>query len=207
MTPDQLIACGIAPTQARTFAGPFAAACDRFDITTAARQAAFIGQCMVESGCFVHTEENLYYTHPEHIAEVWPGLFRTAADAAPYARNPARLGSHVYAGRNGNGDEASGDGYRYRGRGLIQLTGREEYADASADLGHDYLGSPDDAARVPDACLTAAWYWHVHKLNVLADAGAVDEITRAVNGVAMRERALRRQYSQQALAALSETVS
>jgi len=202
MTPGQLNACGVASTQARIFADPLSVVLARFDITTPARQAAFIGQCMVESACFMRTEENLFYTHPEHIVEVWPSLFRTAADAAPYARNPAKLAAHVYAGRNGNGNEASGDGWRYRGRGLLQITGRDAYVDSSNGLAHDYVGQPDLVALPPDACLTAAWYWHVHKLNVLADAGAIDEITRAINGAAMRDRALRRQYTEQALSAL-----
>jgi putative chitinase len=201
ITADQLIAAGIAPTQARAFVQPLIVAMARFDITTPARAAAFVGQCMVESGRFVHTEENLYYSSPERIAQVWPSLFRTAGAAAAYAKSPVKLGSKVYAGRNGNGDEASGDGYRYRGRGLLQMTGREHYADAATELAHPYLENPDLVAQPADACLTAAWFWHTHKLNTLADVGAVDEITRAINGRAMLEAPLRRQYTQQALAA------
>ena len=203
ITPDQLVACGIAPTQANTFADPFNAACDRFDIVTPQRIAAFLGQCMVESGGLVHTEENLFYSDPARIFLVFPSHFGSAADAAAYAKNPSRLGARVYANRMGNGDEASGDGYAYRGRGLLQLTGRSVYADAGEALGRDYVRSPDQVAQPEDACLSAAWYWNTIKGNVLADAGAVDAITKAINGAAMLSAALRRQYTSEALQALA----
>jgi putative chitinase len=203
ITVAQLVAAGVAPTQARIFCEPLTEACLRFDIATPARVAAFLGQCMVESDRLIHTEENLYYSDPARVAAVFPREFPTAASAAAYAKNPARLGARVYAGREGNGDEASGDGYRYRGRGLLQITGREKYADAANGLAHDYLGQPDLVARPPDACLTAAWFWHTNKLNALADAGAFDAITRAVNGRAMLLASLRKQYTQQALSAVA----
>jgi putative chitinase len=91
------------------FVQPLIVAMARFDITTPARAAAFVGQCMVESGRFVHTEENLFYSSPERIAQVWPSLFRTAGAAAEYTKNPQpSWAPRIYAGRNGNGDEASG---------------------------------------------------------------------------------------------------
>lgn len=203
ITIDQLIAAGIAPTQARTFAAPLAEASSRFDISTPPRLAAFLGQCAVESECLIHTEENLFYSDPARIVAVFPSHFKTATEAAPYAKNPAKLGARVYAGRLGNGDEASGDGYAFRGRGLLQVTGRDNYAAAAAALSRDYLKTPGLVAQPPDACLTAAWFWGAHKLNALADAGAVDEITRAINGRAMLQAARRRQCTQQALHALS----
>lgn len=202
-TVSQLIATGIAPTQANTFIQPLVTACYRFEIATPLRIAAFLGQCMVESGLLVHTEENLYYSDPAHISDVFPHEFPTQASAVAYARNPAKLGARAYAGVNGNGDEASGDGYTYRGRGLIQLTGRENYVDAANGLAHDYVRSPSLVSLPSDACMTAAWFWNTHKLNVLADAGAIDEITRAINGSQMLQKQLRRQYTQQALAALA----
>lgn len=200
---SQLNAAGIAPTQAASFVQALNAAMDRFDIVTTPRIAAFVGQCMVESSCFVHTEENLYYSHADRLVAIFPREFRTAADAAPYTANPAKLASFVYANRNGNGGDASGDGWAFRGRGLLQMTGRTAYANAAAALGHAYLTSPDLVALPEDACLTAAWWWDQHHLSVLADANAIDAITRAVNGPGMQEAALRRQYTQQALAALA----
>lgn len=203
ITAGQLIAAGVAPTQANTFVSPLNDAMARFDIATPARIAAFIGQCMVESERLIHTEENLFYSDPARIYTVFPSHFVNAPDAAAYAKNPAKLGARVYASRLGNGDEASGDGFKYRGRGLLQVTGRENYADAANGLAHDYLNNPGLVSLPADACLTAAWFWNCHKLNLLADAGALDEITRAINGRAMLQASRRRQYTQQALEALA----
>jgi putative chitinase len=205
ITAAQLNAAGVAPTQAAAIVQALNAAMDRFDIVTAPRIAAFVGQCMVESGPppLTHFEENLFYTHADRLARMFPRKFRTAADAAPYTGNPAKLAAHVYAGRDGNGDEASGDGWTYRGRGLIQLTGRGNYTDAAQALGRDYVGKPEIVALPDDACLTAAWFWGRIKANALADANAIDAITRAINGTAMEEAALRRQYTQQVLQALA----
>jgi putative chitinase len=199
----QLIAAGVGPAQARTFVDPLNAAMDRFDIVTAPRIAAFLGQCMVESGYLVHTEEGLFYRDASRLALIFPSTFRTAADAAPYVKNPQKLASHIYAGRNGNGDEASGDGWAFRGRGLLQVTGRANYTDAAEALARPYVDQPELVAQLADACLTAAWYWHVHKLNALAEASALDEITRAINGKAMLEAGLRRQLTREALLALT----
>ncbi len=198
-----LVAAGVPPTQARLFAEPLAAACARFGITTPARVAGFVAQCRVESADFTRLEENLMYTRPERIREVWPSRVPSLADAAPLARNPQRLANRVYASRLGNGPEASGDGWRYRGRGLKQLTGRANYADAATALGRPYLEQPDLVAMPADACLTAAWYWHTIKGNVLADSAQWDAITRAVNGPGMLQADLRRQYAEQAVAAFA----
>lgn len=195
ITADQIQRCGISATTAALYAEPLSIALDRFDITTPARIAAFLAQCVVESQSFTHTDEVLFYTHADRLASVYPSHFASAAAAEPYLRNPAKLANCVYAGRNGNGDEASGDGFRYRGRGLFQLTGRDNYADAANGLAHDYIGSPDLVAMPADACLTAGWYWHTNKLNALADADAFDAITRAINGRAMLEADRRRRLS------------
>lgn len=203
ITAAQLNAAGIAPTQAASFVDALNAAMLRFDIVTPPRVAAFVGQCMVESSCFVHTEENLFYSNPQHLAEVFPREFPTAADAMPYARNPAKLGAKVYAGRLGNGDEASGEGYLYRGRGLLQITGKANYASAGAALGTGYLLSPDLVALPDGACMTACWFWDRADLNRCADAGAIDAITKAINGPGMQAAPLRRQYTQQVLAVLA----
>jgi putative chitinase len=199
-----LIAAGVQPTQARIFADPLAKACDRFDITTAPRVAGFLAQCRVESANFTALEEGLFYRSPERIGEVFKRLRPRGQDGlAKLARNPQALANAAYAHINGNGDEASGDGWRYRGRGLKQLTGRANYADAAEALGRPYIEQPDLVAQPEDACLTAAWFWHSAKGNLLADAERWDAITRAVNGPGMLQADLRRQYAQDALRVLA----
>lgn len=185
ITPALLISAGIAPTQARQFAEPMRAACALFDISTPVRLAAFLAQCIHESAGFTRLEENLWYTTPERIRQMWPSRVSSLADAATLTRNPKALANRVYAQRLGNGDPASGDGWRYRGRGLFQLTGRHNYADAALELNRPYVDFPDLVAHPSDACLTAAWYWHTNKLNILADASNTRAITRAVNGPGM----------------------
>ena len=197
-----LIALDVPPTQARIYAPALSAACDRFGISSPARVAGFVAQCRVESSNFTVTEENLRYRTPEVLARTFSRV-RGLDDAARLiALGPQAIANRVYAGRNGNGDETSADGWRYRGRGLKQLTGRANYADAAAALGRPYLEEPDIVATPADACLTAAWYWHAAKCNILADAAHWDAITRAVNGPAMLQADLRRQYSEQGLLSL-----
>lgn len=199
----RLVAAGIAPTQARVFLAPLRAACAAFDIDTPARVAAFLAQCSAESAAFTRLEENLYYTTPERIRAVFPSRVPTIAVAQSLTRNPRALANRVYAGRLGNGDEASGDGWAFRGRGLIHLTGRDNYAEAERALTLPLLAQPEVAAEPTGACLTAAWYWHTRKLNVLADSAQWDAITRAVNGPAMLHAGLRRQLSEEAAQALA----
>lgn len=198
-----LVAAGVPPTQARLFAEPLAQACARFQIATPARLAGFVAQCRVESADFTALEEGLWYTTPERIRAVFPSRVPTLADAQRLVRNPQALANRVYAGRLGNGDEASGDGWRYRGRGLKQLTGRSNYADAARALARPYVEQPDLVAQPEDACLTAAWFWHSVKGNILADSAQWDAITRAVNGPAMLLADRRRQYSEQGMEAFS----
>lgn len=201
VTVQRLVAAGLAPTQARQFAEPLAAACARFDINTAARIASFVAQLRVESADFTRLEENLSYTTPERIRAVFPSRVPSLADAARLVRNPQALANRVYASRLGNGPEASGDGWRYRGRGVVQLTGRANYADAAESLARPYVERPELVAEPADACLTAAWFWHSRKLSILADSAQWDAITRAVNGPAMLHADLRRQHAEQALTA------
>ena len=203
VTVGSLIAAGLAPTQARQFAEPLAAACARFDINTPARLAGFVAQCHIESAGFTRLEEGLSYTTPERIRAVFPSRVPSLADAARLVRQPQALANRVYSGRLGNGDEASGDGWRYRGRGIVQLTGRANYADAATALGRPYVEQPELVAQPADACLTAAWFWHSRKLSILADSAQWDAITRAVNGPAMLHADLRRQHAEQALTAFA----
>jgi putative chitinase len=199
-----LVAAGIEPTQARMFAEPLSAACQRFGINTPQRIAGFVAQCRVESAGFMRLEENLNYRTPERLVRIFPSRVKSLDHAARLvAGGPKAIANCVYAGKIGNGDEASGDGWRYRGRGLKQLTGRANYADATAGLARPYLGQPDLVAQPEDACLTAAWFWHNAKANILADSGQWDAITRAINGPGMLQAAERRQYAQEAVSAFA----
>ncbi len=200
---SSLIACGLSPTAARAFADHLAVACDRFGVNTPRRVAGLIGQCMVESQGFTALEEGLYYSTPARIRAVFPSRVTSDAIAARLARNPQALANCVYANRLGNGDEASGDGWKFRGRGLIQLTGRSNYAAAAAGCGKLYLERPDLVAQPEDAALTAAWFWATAGLNAHADVGNWDAITKRVNGPAMLHAAERKAATLQALEALA----
>lgn len=197
-----LIRCGVAPTQARLYVEPLAKAMQRFGIDRNARIAAFVAQLRLESNNFTRTEENLWYTTPARIRAVFPSRVRTDADAARLVRNPKGLANVVYANRLGNGDEASGDGYRFSGKGLIQLTGRANFTDAATALNRPYVDNPKLVALPEDACLTAAWYWHTRKCNALADAWQINAITRAINGPAMLHATERMELSEECLQAL-----
>ena len=143
------------------------------------RRAAFLAQISVESGDLQNTRENLNYS-AERLHQVWPKRFPTIASAQPYAHNPEALGNHVYANRLGNGDEASGDGYRYRGRGLMQTTGRDNYRAAG------FENRPDDLADPTTAANSAAQFWSTNGLNprtaTVLPRGAFNDITQTVNG-------------------------
>ena len=134
---------------------------------------------------------------------MWPRRFRTIAEATPFARNPKALANRVYSSRNGNGDEASGDGWRYRGRGLFQLTGRANYLRAAQALGRPYVGDPDMVGEPSDACLTAAWFWATNGGNRLIDQGDFGGTTRMINGPAMLHARERLALYQDAMSAVA----
>jgi putative chitinase len=172
-------------------------ALSRYHITTRDRICAFLAQTSHESAHFRRLEESLFYRSPERLMAVWPKRFPSEASALAYLQNPERLANFVYARRMGNGDEASGDGFRFRGRGLIQLTGRSNYQQAGEALGLDLVGSPDRLTSKEVAALSAAWFWDSRGLNALADHDKPDEdmedfveITRRINGgtVGLEER-------------------
>lgn len=171
-------------------------------ITTSRRIAAFLGQCCVESGGFLVLEENLSYS-AERLCQVWSGRFPTTAAAEACAFQPEALANQVYADRMGNGNIQSGDGWRFRGRGLIQLTGRANYEQfaKAAHLGLDEV--VQIAATPPGAAETAAWFWTANDLNGLANAWSIDLITRKLNG-GTTDAARRSQLSVAALRAIGE---
>ena len=156
---------------------------DKFEINTALRLAHFLAQCGHESGNFKLTQEYLNYSGKGLLA-TFPKYFN-AETAILYERKPEKIANVVYANRMGNGDKASGDGYKFRGRGYIQLTGHDNYAAFGKAIGEDILASPDlIATKYPLA--SAAWFWNKNKINAIADGGATSEVvakvTRKVNG-------------------------
>jgi putative chitinase len=198
-----LIAAGASPSLALAWAEPIAAAAALHDITTPARIAAFLAQCSHESLQFRRTEEDLFYSSPNRICLVFGGRV-TMSDVLRQrlARNPQALANCVYAGINGNGDEASADGWKYRGRGLIQLTGRRNYRDIGDDCGRDYETHPELVAEHEDAALAAAAFWSAKGCNPLADRGRIDDITSRVNGRRMLAARERRELTDAVLKAL-----
>lgn len=153
----------------------------RFDISTPIRQASFIGQCGHECGSFKVLEENLNYK-AETLMKLWKSRFPTIEVANEYARNPKKIANKVYASRMGNRDEASGDGYRFRGRGCIQLTGHANYFHAGQACGEDFVMNPDLVATPRYAAMTAGWFWNTHKLNQYADGSDFVTMTKKING-------------------------
>jgi putative chitinase len=142
----------------------------RFNIDTKRKQAAFIGQCSHECGNFRTLEENLNY-RAETLMKLWPKRFPTLEFAKQYERQPRKIANSVYSNRMGNRDEASGDGFRFRGRGAIQLTGHSSYFHAGKALGVDFVMEPDLVATPKYAALTAGWFWSTHNCNELAENG------------------------------------
>jgi putative chitinase len=152
---------------------------EKYDIDTPKRQACFIGQCMHESGGFKHLTENLNYS-AAGLMRTWPSRFPNEEYAQEYARKPERIASKVYVGRMGN--ETPEDAAKYIGRGLIQLTGKENYANCGLGIGVDLLGNPDWLSTPKYAALSAGWYWNKRNLNSDADAGNIESMTRKING-------------------------
>ena len=153
----------------------------RFDISTPIRQASFIGQCGHECANFKVLEENLNY-RAETLMKLWKSRFPTIEIANEYARNPKKIANKVYSSRMGNRDEASGDGYRFRGRGCIQLTGHANYFHAGQACGEDFVMNPDLVATPKYAAMTAGWFWNTHKINQFADRQDFTLMTKKING-------------------------
>jgi putative chitinase len=175
MTEDQLVEMHIDPS----WLDPLNSAFERFEINTPERQAAFIGQCAHESANFKTLQENLNYS-AKGLNATWPSRFPSEDAAQPFHRQPEKIANKVYSGRMGNLDE--GDGWKYRGRGLIQLTGKDNYQLASDALGVDFIADPDLVLTKEYAALTAAWYWNKRSLNKEADAKDFTGMTKKING-------------------------
>lgn len=156
------------------------ATCDKFEINTPERQAGFIAQLAHESGMFKFVKENLNYSDKALLA-VFPKYFN-AENVQAYARQPEKIANRVYGNRMGNGNEASGDGFKYCGRGLIQLTGKDNYKRFSDAVGVDFVSNPELVEQPEYACLSAGWFWSVNGLNKLADAKDILGMTKRING-------------------------
>ena len=181
-THDLLVKMGATEANATKFGAALEAAMQEFSINTADRVAMFIAQVMHESGKLAFVSENLNYKAAS-LDAVFPKYFKNAGrNAEEYAKQPEKIANVVYASRMGNGDTASGDGYRYRGRGLIQLTGKDNYRACSEGLGQDLVDDPSYLETPEGACRSAAWFWDKNNLNESADAGDILTNTKRING-------------------------
>jgi putative chitinase len=157
------------------------AAMEHYGIRTPMQQAAFIAQTCHESQHYQRWIENLNYSTGERIRSVWPFRFLSLSDARQFVRRPEALANRVYANRLGNGDEHSGDGWRYRGRGLLQITGKANYREAQTGMKIPLLAEPELLEQHEYACASAAWWWHEHNLNYWADLDDIDSISGIIN--------------------------
>ncbi|ULL07764.1 glycoside hydrolase family 19 protein [Pseudomonas putida] len=169
--------------KARPVAGIFLPALNRamvrWKIDSRVRQAAFLAQVGHESGQLRNLVENLNYS-AEALVKTWPSRF-TSQTAPGYARQPEKIANKVYGGRMGNGPEPSGDGWQFRGRGLLQVTGRSNYRAAGAGLGLPLEEDPGLLEQAEYAVQSAAWWWAKHGLNEMADAGRIPDIGSVIN--------------------------
>jgi putative chitinase len=168
------------PDMAEKWCIPLQFTCDKFEINTLERIAGFLAQCGHESGGFRFTSEDLHY-RAEALTRSWPSRFPPGV-AESYAMQPEKIANRAYCDRMGNGDEASGDGWKYRGRGLIQLTGADNYASFSLDADNEALSDPDSVAEPELAALSAGWFWSKNGMNALADNKDIVGMTRRING-------------------------
>lgn len=152
-----------------------------YEIDSAPRVAAFLAQCAHESGSFKALKENLNY-RAVTLRKVFPKYFPTDALAAQYAGQPEKIANKVYANRMGNGDEASGDGFKFCGRGLIQLTGKENYSWFAASMGIGVDEVAEYLSTFEGAVQSACWFWESNNLNQYADSGDILTMTKRING-------------------------
>lgn len=179
---DQLRQLGIDPN----LVDPFNETFQRFGILTPAQQASWIGQCGHECGNFRILEENLNYKAPT-LLKLFPKTPKrqwgfTPEEAAAYEKQPQKIANRIYSNRMGNRDEASGDGWRFRGSGFLQLTGHANFYHAGQALGVDFVMQPELVRTPMYAAQTAGWFWQTHKLNQYADSGDFVTMTKRING-------------------------
>lgn len=181
-----LRALGAVEHHATLYVAPLRVAAGRYHIDTPRRAACWLAQLAHESARFARVVESLNYS-AEGLARTWPARYATR-DGTPnvlahtIARRPEDIANITYSRRMGNGAAGSGDGWRYRGRGLIQVTGRENYLRCGQALGLNLIAAPDLLTSPLYAALSAGWYWDSAKCNALADVLDTSAITRAING-------------------------
>ena len=177
------VAPHLTATDIQTWTAALASPMRSSGIVTEKRIAMFLGQSAEESGGFTELVEDLNYS-VSRLCQVWPSRFPTAASAAPYARNPQKLANHVYANRMGNGNEASDDGWNFRGRGIFQVTGRSAYSVYATSLGKPILDVANSMEHPPGAAQSACWWWSNQGQSFLdlCDDWDIRGVTQRTNG-------------------------
>jgi putative chitinase len=177
LSSEKLIALGIDAKWLKPLQDTFA----KYQINTPTRQAAFIGQCQHESNNFRTLEENLHYS-ANGLMRVWPSRFPNLDVANKYANDPEKIANKVYGGRADLGNTEEGDGWRFHGRGVIQLTGRSNYTVCGDALGQPFTSQPSLILEPEWACMSAGWFWNKKNLNSLADVENWSTMTKRING-------------------------
>jgi putative chitinase len=177
MTAEQLQKLGIDPKWLEPLNKTF----EKYEINTPTRQAGFIGQCGHESANFKTLEENLNYS-AKGLMATWPSRFPTIEIATQFERNPEKIANKVYGGRADLGNTEDGDGWRFHGRGLIQLTGRSNYTVCGLALDRPFAEQPELVLEPENACLSAGWFFNKRGLNALADSEDWTTMTKRING-------------------------
>jgi putative chitinase len=194
ITAQKLRAVGVGETESSVYPLYLMSAWEKWRVESQLQRAAFLAQAIHETGGFVRVRENLNYSDPERIARIFRTAFDLDADgkiepneiefAKAYVNQAEKLANRAYANRYGNRDIDSGDGWRFRGRGLFQITFRDNYRAAGLACGRDYITNPDQVARAEDAALTAAWFWSSKGCNaIMAEQGpeGFTATTRKIN--------------------------
>jgi putative chitinase len=180
----------------------------KYEIHTVNRAAGFLAQCGHESNGFTVLKENLNYS-AEGLNKIFKKYFPTVADATAYARNPEKIANKVYANRMGNGPEFSGDGYKFRGRGAIQLTGKDNYTQFAMSVGMSVDEAVADLETLDGAIESACWFWKKNGLNAVCDADDIVKMTKKINGgtIGIEDRTKHYNHAKQVLsgAHVSET--
>ena len=180
-TPEKLAQCSARNTDPAALFDALSAVLPRYEINTVDRVAAFLAQCGHESADFTVLRENLNYS-AKGLHATWPTRFISEDAAVPYNRNPEAIANKVYSSRLGNGDEASGDGWLYRGRGAIQLTGKANYQTFADSLGSTLEETVAYTETLEGAVESAAFFWNRNNLNTLADERNITAMTKKING-------------------------